>query len=67
MSLRCRVDGVEEMRPTSHAEFLFRTVVYRITRLADGRSFRVRMPGRTAWRPGDEVTLENALLEARQL
>lgn len=64
MRAQCRVDGVQETAPASHAEFLFRTVIYTITRLNDGRAFRIRMPRRTGWRPGDVVTIENATLEA---
>ena len=64
MSSRCRIDGMEEVPPLSHADFMFRSAIYMLTRLDDGRSFRVRMPRRTAWRPGDVITLETAALEA---
>ena len=64
MSSQCRIDGIEEVRPASHAEFMFRSAIFTFTRLADGRTFRVRMPRQKAWRPGDVVTLEDAVLEA---
>jgi len=65
VSSRCRIDGIEEVPPLSHAEFVFRPAIYTVTRLSDGRSFRVRMSQQAAWRLGDVVTLENAALEAR--
>ncbi len=62
---RCRVDGIEVMPPASHADFFFPTVGFAMTRLADGRTFGSRMRRRTAWRPGDKVTVGNALLKAQ--
>ena len=64
MKSRCRIDRIEEVAPTSHAEFMFRSALYTLTRIVDGRSFCVRMPRRPAWQPGDVVTLETAVLEA---
>jgi len=55
---------MEEVPPISHAEFMFRSAIYTLTRLADGRSFRVRMPRQRAWQSGDVVTLEDTALEA---
>ena len=64
MRSRYRIDQVEEVPPISHAEFMVRSAIYTVTRLADGRTFRVRLPRRHAWQPEDVVTLEDAVLEA---
>ena len=60
----CRVDSIEESAPLSHADFLFRSVTYTVTRVSDGRTFRLRMPKRPAWRRGEVVSVEDALLES---
>ncbi len=60
----CRVERIEEPAPASHADFLFRTVIYRLTRLSDGRAFRIRTARRPAWRPGEVVSIKESELEA---
>lgn len=67
MSSICRVDGIEEPAWVSHADFLFRTVVYTLTRLSDGRAFRIRTARRPAWRPGEVVSLKDSELETGSL
>jgi len=64
MSSQCRIVGIEDIPPKSHADFMFRSSIYTLLRLADGRSFRVRMPRKRAWQPGDVVTIRDAALES---
>lgn len=63
MRTECRVDRIEETRPISHADFLFRTAIYIVTRLADGQAFRVQLPRHAAWRAGDVVTIDASALD----
>jgi hypothetical protein len=58
-----QVERIEEVRPLSHADFLFRKVVCTLVRLTDGRAFRIRMNPSRCWSAGEVVALDEGRLE----
>jgi hypothetical protein len=58
MTVECRVDRIEAVAPDSHADFMFRSVLCTLIRVADGRVFRVKMPQSVGLRPGEIVQVE---------
>ena len=57
-----KIEKVEDLKPLSHADFLFRKVLLTLVRLTDGRIFQVRRSPSHCGSPGDVVELDERLI-----